>query len=156
MTYTTSRKNSQSWDSAAGDILTMVGVGSEGRGDKVLDLVTASFHTSHDPRKWFGEFVSIFSHEAAYVNLATSIYDCMSTIIDTAKTMVLTQHIFVTHHPVLHYSHTRIPLTDLLCHHRYIGRSQVMSHNEHRSVLHASSHTNATVHSVCEDCSQAL
>ena len=44
---------------AASDILTMVGVGSEGRGDKLLDLVIASFHTSHDPRKWFGEFVSI-------------------------------------------------------------------------------------------------
>ena len=100
---------------AASDILTMVGVGSEGRGDKLLDLVTASFHTSHDPRKWFGE---LFSHEAAYVYLATSIYDCMSIIIDTAKTMVLTQHIFHTHHPVLHYSHTHIPLTDLLCHHR--------------------------------------
>ena len=130
---------------AASDILTMVGVGSEGRGVKLLDLVTASFHTSHDPRKWFGEFVSIFSHEAAYVNLATSMteYHSRHCKDDSSYTAYLS-------HPspspsLQSHSHT----TDRPSLSSQVGRSQVKSHNEPQSVStqsQASSHTLSSSH----------
>ena len=124
---------------AGSDILTMVGVGSEGRGDKLLDLVTASFHTSHDPRKWFGEFVSIFSHEAAYVNLATSMTEYHNRHCKDNGSYTYLSH--PSSSPSLQsHSHT----TDRPSLSSQVGRSQVMSHNEPRSVNtqpQASSHS---------------
>ena len=130
---------------AASDIHSIVGVGSEGRGDKLLDLVIASFHTSHDPRKWFGEFVSIFSHEAAYVNLATSMteYHTRHYKDDGSYTAYLSHP---SSSPSLQsHSHT----TDRPSLSSEVGRSHVMSHNEPQSVHtqpQASSHTLSSSH----------
>ena len=49
----------------------MLGVGSGGKGDKLLDLVTANFHTSFNKKEWFKQFFSVFSCEEAYKDLAT-------------------------------------------------------------------------------------
>ena len=57
---------------AASEIDTMGGIGNRGKANKLLDLVIANFHISHDPKTWFSEFVSVFSSEAPYASLAMS------------------------------------------------------------------------------------
>ena len=108
---------------AASDIHTMVGVGSGGKGDKLLDLVTANFHASCNKKNWFKHFVSVFSCEEAYKDLATSMSEyygssCKVSSSSTTYAALLSPNPSVQSH------------SDRPCLSSEVGRSQVMTHNE--------------------------
>ena len=52
------------------DILDMYGVGGREKAKKLLDKVVANLNITQDKKKWFRDFVGIFSVEAAYKPLA--------------------------------------------------------------------------------------
>ena len=57
---------------ASKNILTKRGVGDEEKGSQLLSLVIDHFQRSRNKKNWFDEFVGLFSSEAAYEDLATS------------------------------------------------------------------------------------
>ena len=64
---------------AANDILNKLGIGNQEKSRQLLNLVITNCSISLDQRKWFGEFVSVFSSEAAYRDLATIMTEDFST-----------------------------------------------------------------------------
>ena len=122
---------------AASDILTMTGVGSGGKGDKLLDLVIANFHTSCNKKKWFNTFVDVFSCEEAYKDLATSMteYYSRSCKVSSSSTAYAAH---LSPNPSVQSHSDRPSLSS------EVGRSQVMTHNEPQSMhtqSQASSHS---------------
>ena len=71
---------------AADDIHSKLGIGSQEKGLQLLNLVVAHYHISREKMKWLDKFVAVFSCEAAYADIATSMIedirrceDCPST-----------------------------------------------------------------------------
>ena len=58
---------------AADNILTKHGIGDRDKASQLLGLVTKNYILSRDKKNWFDKFVSVFSSEAAYADLATSL-----------------------------------------------------------------------------------
>ena len=52
------------------DILGMYGVGGSEKANRLLDNVVTNLNITQDKKKWFRDFVAIFSVEAAYKPLA--------------------------------------------------------------------------------------
>ena len=122
---------------AASDILTMTGVGSGGKGDKLLDLVIANFHTSCNKKKWFNTFVDVFSREEAYKDLATGMTQYYSRSCKVSSS----SRAYAAH---LSPNPSVQPHSDGPSLSSEVGRSQVMTQNEPQSVptqSQASSHS---------------
>ena len=54
-------------------------IGDEEKGSQLLSLVIDNFRRSHDKKNWFDDFVGIFSSQAAYKDLATSMTRDLTT-----------------------------------------------------------------------------
>ena len=61
------------------DITTQIGIGDRGKGSQLLSLVIDHFKISQYKRYWLDEFVGVFSSEAAYKDLATSMTRDLTT-----------------------------------------------------------------------------
>ena len=123
---------------AASDIHSMTGVGNRGKGNKLLDLVIANLRTSCNKKKWFHEFVGIFSCEKAYKDLATSMTECMYGRSCKVSSSSRAYAAHLSPNPSVHPHSDRPSLSS------EVGRSQVMTHNEPQSVhtqSQASSHS---------------
>ena len=57
---------------ASDNILTKQGIGNVEKGSQFLGLIIANSRISYEQKQWFSEFVSVFSSEAAYTSLATT------------------------------------------------------------------------------------
>ena len=55
---------------AANNTLGMYGVGSNDKAKQLLDNVVTNLNITQDKKKWFRDFVAIFSAKAAYKPLA--------------------------------------------------------------------------------------
>ena len=133
---------------ASDNILTKKGVGNGEKGSQLLSLVIDHFHRSHNKKNWFDDFVGVFSSEAAYEDLATSMTRDFTTGMDECYNSGNYKHssssATYTAYPSPNlssqsHSHT----TDRPSLSSQVGRSHVMSHNEPQSVTtqsQASSH----------------
>ena len=64
---------------AADDILNILGIRNQEKGRQLLNLVITNCNISLDQKKWFDKFVGVFSSEAAYKDLVTSMTEDFST-----------------------------------------------------------------------------
>ena len=64
---------------ASRNILTKHGIGNGEKGSQLLNLVIDHFQRSHYKKKFFDEFVGVYSSEAAYKDLATSMARDLTT-----------------------------------------------------------------------------
>jgi hypothetical protein len=71
---------------AASDIHTKFGIGNQGKGHDLLNLVIANYHISREKMKWFDKFVAVFSSEAAYADLATDMIEYIRRCEDRPST----------------------------------------------------------------------
>ena len=62
------------------NIRTKLGVGEREKGSQLLSLVTDNASTARDKKEWLQNFISAFSQERAYSDLATTMTECSSNI----------------------------------------------------------------------------
>ena len=124
------------------NIRTKLGVGEREKGSHLLSLVTDNASTARDKKEWLQNFISAFSQERAYNDLATTMTECSSNIIYTSPTAYAAHNIIPPDPSFQSHSH----MTDRPSLSSEV-RSQVKSHNEPQSVhteSQASSHNLST------------